>query len=1168
MTNTAKDTGLRPHRRELHPPGLITALLVMACLALPGAMPLLAQGTGPTALSAPVIEQRIKEIEAASDIDDETRSRLQEQYRRALGYLEAAEASKRTRQQFASARETAAGQAKKEREALVKLEAEQTEVKLDIAEESSASVIEQLLNQEKANRAAVDAKLNDLETRLKTEANRPAEIRQRLIEARDQTGTIADQLNTPAPAAESARDTEARRWVLQTQAAAVSAEIQALDQELLSQPMRIELLQAQRDRSSRSLNRMDTRVQLLEKALAKRRQSEAEEAVDAAEIAGEDAEKLHPLAKALADKNTQLGIELTTLTTNLEATSREDASTRSELKRLEEENSSARQKLEVAGLSQTLGVALQEVRHDLPDVRVIRKQSRARENAIANAGLRGLTYEEERRNLRDPGAYVDGLFEEYEEEQLQRPGSDGTDEAAQTQPYDREALRQPLMDLAASYRDLLDRVIDTNDDYIRAMTELDFVSQRLLTTSTEFERFLDERLLWVRSADPVDFESALKLPGEIVNFLSPSQWTGLVATYWYEIRHSPLLLLAILVFVGLMTMTPRFVDAVRATAKKVRRISTDAYKWTAEALGYSLLLTLAWPLLSLASGWYLYHSLEGGVFEKAAGFALLRLTPALFFLRGFRVLCMSGGIGEVHFKWSPTHLKRLRGQIDRFMIMFLVPLFVLITTFRMDPGAPADELGKLTFIVLLVGMALFFDGLFRPDKGVFSGLRPEGFSRTSLGLKRAFYAVLIIVPIGLGILMLAGYIYTAGEIVRRVVTTMWLLLGLVVIHELALRWLLLVRRKLRLKQARERRAAALAAQEEDEHSEGSSDDIALHIDEPEIDIVSLDAQTRKLVNAGLLVLAISGVWLIWSSVLPALGMLNEVTLWSQIENVNGEPTAVPVTLATLGKAILIAILTIVAAKNLPSLLEIILLQRLDITSGSRLAVSTLARYTIAAFGTMLFLSTIGGSWSKIQWLVAALSVGIGFGLQEIVANFISGIIILLERPVRVGDTVTVGDTSGIVTRIQIRATTITNWERQELLVPNKEFITGRVLNWTLSDEVIRLSIPVGVAYGSNVEQALQLMNQAAVAHPRILEDPPPFVMFDSFGDNSLNLIVRAYVASIAYRRETTSDINREINRLFNEHEIVISFPQRDVHLDTLSPLEIRLHRDSDAAEPA
>ncbi|MGD9342208.1 MAG: hypothetical protein PVG76_14810, partial [Chromatiales bacterium] len=590
MTITRKDIVLHSNRCEANRTGLIVALALCAALLLPGAMPLLAQDTGPAAVSAPLIEQRIKEIEAASDIDDETKLRLEEQYRRALGYLEAAEASKETQQQFASARETAPELAKKERDTLAKLEEEQTEVQLDISEDAPASDIEQLLNQEKANRAAVDAKLNDLEQRLKTEANRPAEIRQRLIDARDQTGKLADQLNTPAPATESARDTEARRWVLQTQAAAVSAEIQALDQELLSQPMRIQLLQAQRDRSARSLGRMDTRVKLLEEALGKRRKTEADEAVDAAKIAGEDAERLHPLAKSLADKITELGNDLKTLTDNLEATLREDATTREELKRLEDENTAARQKLEVAGLSQTLGVALQEVRLDLPDVRVIRRQSQARENAIANAGLKGLQYEEERRNLRDLGAYVDSLFQQYEEQQLElrRSGDPGTNSPEQAQPYDREALRQPLLDLATSYRDLLDRVIDTNDDYIRAMTELDFVSQRLLTTSTEFERFLDERLLWVRSADPVDFDSALKLPGEIVNFLAPSRWTGLVATYWYEIRHSPLLLLAILLFIGLMAMTPRFVDAIRATAKKVRRISTDAYKWTAEALGYSL----------------------------------------------------------------------------------------------------------------------------------------------------------------------------------------------------------------------------------------------------------------------------------------------------------------------------------------------------------------------------------------------------------------------------------------------------------------------------------------------------------------------------------------------------------------------------------------------------
>jgi potassium efflux system protein len=126
-------------------------------------------------------------------------------------------------------------------------------------------------------------------------------------------------------------------------------------------------------------------------------------------------------------------------------------------------------------------------------------------------------------------------------------------------------------------------------------------------------------------------------------------------------------------------------------------------------------------------------------------------------------------------------------------------------------------------------------------------------------------------------------------------------------------------------------------------------------------------------------------------------------------------------------------------------------------------------------GILLVLGTLGVSWMHLQWMAAALSVGIGFGLQEIVANFVSGLIILFERPIRVGDTVTVGDTDGVVTKIRIRATTIRNWDRKELLVPNKEFVTGRLLNWSLSDPVTRIVLVVGVAYGSDVDRASAIM---------------------------------------------------------------------------------------------
>jgi potassium efflux system protein len=252
------------------------------------------------------------------------------------------------------------------------------------------------------------------------------------------------------------------------------------------------------------------------------------------------------------------------------------------------------------------------------------------------------------------------------------------------------------------------------------------------------------------------------------------------------------------------------------------------------------------------------------------------------------------------------------------------------------------------------------------------------------------------------------------------------------------------------------------------------------------------------------------------------------------------------------------VVTIVAAGNVPSLIEIVMRQSPSIKPGSRLAFSTLAQYTIAAIGIGATFSIIGVNWSELQWLVAALGVGIGFGLQEIVANFISGLIILIERPIRVGDVVTVGDASGTVSRIQIRATTIRTWDRQELLVPNKEFIAGRVLNWSLSDELTRLYLTVGIAYGSDVEKSLRLIEEAAKEHPDVIADPAPFVTFEDFGDNALILGLRGFVQDLEVRLQTLTDLRRAINRKFQDAGIVIAFPQRDLHLDTASPLEVRI----------
>jgi len=154
--------------------------------------------------------------------------------------------------------------------------------------------------------------------------------------------------------------------------------------------------------------------------------------------------------------------------------------------------------------------------------------------------------------------------------------------------------------------------------------------------------------------------------------------------------------------------------------------------------------------------------------------------------------------------------------------------------------------------------------------------------------------------------------------------------------------------------------------------------------------------------------------------------------------------------------------------------------------------------------------------------------------------------------------VTVGDTNGVVTKIRIRATTIRNFDAQELLVPNKEFITGRLLNWSLTDSTTRLQVTVGIAYGSDVDTAMRLMEEVARDNDHVLDEPVPSVIFQSFGDSALIMILRCFIDSAEMRAITISRLNLAINKKFNKAGIVIAFPQRDLHIDTSRPLPVRI----------
>jgi potassium efflux system protein len=348
------------------------------------------------------------------------------------------------------------------------------------------------------------------------------------------------------------------------------------------------------------------------------------------------------------------------------------------------------------------------------------------------------------------------------------------------------------------------------------------------------------------------------------------------------------------------------------------------------------------------------------------------------------------------------------------------------------------------------------------------------------------------------------------------------------------------------------------------------------VEEPQPDVAAHTEQSRRLVTTGLVAASLIGFWVIWVDVLPALRILDQWPVWTttvaESSAAGGSATALPgvmrptdatantaeaprtrevvrnVTMADIALALLIGVVTIGCARNIPGLMEMSVLQRLPLDHSIRYAVTSITSYAIVLLGVILAFNAIAIGWSKVQWLATALTFGLAFGLQEIFANFVAGLILLFERPIRVGDVVTVDDVSGVVSRIRIRATTITNWDRKEYVIPNKEFITGRVLNWTLSDKVNRIVINVGVAYGSDVDKAKGLLMKVCREHPLVLEDPPTRVTFEGFGDNTLNLVVRTYLPDLDNRLDVIDALHMAIDRAFREAQVEIAFPQRDLHL--------------------
>lgn len=257
------------------------------------------------------------------------------------------------------------------------------------------------------------------------------------------------------------------------------------------------------------------------------------------------------------------------------------------------------------------------------------------------------------------------------------------------------------------------------------------------------------------------------------------------------------------------------------------------------------------------------------------------------------------------------------------------------------------------------------------------------------------------------------------------------------------------------------------------------------------------------------------------------------------------------TVLTLLYLLFASLLLVWGTRKLSGILDKYILGRRISERGTRLAIVSIIKYIILVAGFIFIFDSAGFNLGAFSWLLGALGVGLGFGLQNITSNFVSGIIILFERPIKVGDRIQVGGVSGDVVEISMRSTTIVTNDNISVIVPNNEFINGNVTNWSHNDRRVRFHYPVGVAYKEDPTRVKEIVLGVAKKHPGVLQTPPPDFWFVEYGDNALNFELVVWTSSYIQKPVVLkSELYYEIFKEFSHHGIEIPFPQRDIHIRT------------------
>ncbi len=1103
-------------------------LLCLVALWLAAGLPPAVANDNAGLLTAPDIERKRAELDEATGLSAEVREQVAEQFTKAAERLEAAAQA----QAQAKALEVEAARGPEELARLEKLVAAPPASPVPAELPGSIEALRAAHHEAETAAAEARRRLSALSAELERRTTRGRELPDLVAQVKGRLDSVAEMLAaSPAPG-EPPELVAARRLRLECSRQHRTAELAQLEQESRTLAATGRLLALERELAERAAADAARQLAALARGLAEREQQEAATRADEAR---RTAILAHPAVRAAAARNSSLAETHARLVEAAEEARAELGRVETLRDQLGQQYAETRRRAEEARFSPAIGLMLRGQRSELPDTSDAQRRAAKRADQQAEINFQLLEWETDRRRL-----------QQGDEPLAVELDSLPTELGFAEQLDVREELEGVVRSRLKLYADL----ITVARGQLGRLAALQSAEEGLTRVVEEQRAFIAEHVLWVRSTTPLTPALLPSLVTAVRELADGALWKRVGMALVADARERPLVELLLLPLLWLVAVRRRLVARLDRLALDAQRSTVTGFWPTLEALAVSAGLALPLPAVLGFCGWRLAATGLPGDAVYAVGMALLVGSGGLAAVSFAGAVCLPRGLGEAHFGWDPAATAALRRAVWLAKWTCLpTAVLCLFAEYRGDELL-VGTVGRLALVAACLSLAVITAGLFRrsgPVRTMLARQHPTAWFQVT---DRLWTGLLVALPVALAGLSLAGYQYTAVGLSTRLFAT-WGVIGLgLVIRAVVLRWLLLVHRRLTLKRARARRAELHARQETEAAAElPVADDRSL-----ELRLSDIEQQSRRLVRLAVILGGCGLLAVIWHDIVPAVGYLGRFTLWQSglaAAGPGGEPVRI-----TLVEALLAAVgatVTILACRNLPGLLDLAVFQRLPFDAGARYAATAVTQYAVAVIGTVLCFRQLGIGWQSVQWLVAAMTVGLGFGLQEIFANFVSGIIILFERPIRVGDVVTIGETTGTVTRIRIRATTICDWDHKELIVPNREFVTGKLVNWSLTNPNLRVVVKVGVAYGSDTRLVVRLLEEAAAAQPLALADPPPTVVFSQFGASSLDFELRVFTAGVINARLLRHELHLAIDDAFRAHGIEIAFPQQDLHLRSLPP---------------